>query len=242
MTVLPTPIPVDIQVPRPAGWGPLESDFGKSRGAGIEPRGVREYAPGDSLRFVHWRSTARTGRLLVKEFETGSHGQAAFLLQRTAGTDLKTSDRSSLDRACGHVAFIAGELMRQGTEVVLPLQMRGRPTGSIHVRCRAVLTALARISADQPRTLGEDLLACRSELLPGTTVYACLSVADDTLPHAVASLYGKGIQVVALLYDPGEFTSRRARKAIESPIDPAYMAKLRQAGVKPIVMPSGGHA
>ena len=32
-------------------------------------RGVREYAPGDSFNRIHWPSTARTGRLIVKEFE-----------------------------------------------------------------------------------------------------------------------------------------------------------------------------
>lgn len=30
---------------------------------------VREYAPGDSFNRIHWRSTARTGQLMVKEFE-----------------------------------------------------------------------------------------------------------------------------------------------------------------------------
>ncbi len=31
--------------------------------------GVRDYQPGDSFNRMHWRSTARTGRLIVKEFE-----------------------------------------------------------------------------------------------------------------------------------------------------------------------------
>jgi len=30
---------------------------------------VREYAPGDGFNRIHWRSTARTGQLMVKEFE-----------------------------------------------------------------------------------------------------------------------------------------------------------------------------
>jgi uncharacterized protein (DUF58 family) len=30
---------------------------------------IREYAPGDSMSHIHWRSTARTGRMMVKEFE-----------------------------------------------------------------------------------------------------------------------------------------------------------------------------
>jgi len=31
--------------------------------------GIREYAPGDSFNRIHWPSTARAGRLMVKEFE-----------------------------------------------------------------------------------------------------------------------------------------------------------------------------
>jgi len=31
--------------------------------------GIRDYVPGDSMNYIHWRSTARTGRLMIKEFE-----------------------------------------------------------------------------------------------------------------------------------------------------------------------------
>jgi uncharacterized protein (DUF58 family) len=37
-------------------------------GAGLDVRGVREWRPGDAVRHVHWRSTARTGRLSVLEY------------------------------------------------------------------------------------------------------------------------------------------------------------------------------
>jgi len=38
-------------------------------GSGTEIFGVREYRPGDALRRIHWRSTARRGELIVREFE-----------------------------------------------------------------------------------------------------------------------------------------------------------------------------
>jgi uncharacterized protein (DUF58 family) len=67
LTVLPSPLPFPLVLPSSAGWGGGEADHGPSRGPGIDPRGIREYQVGDSLRHVHWRSSARTGRLLVKE-------------------------------------------------------------------------------------------------------------------------------------------------------------------------------
>jgi uncharacterized protein (DUF58 family) len=33
------------------------------------PRGARPYVPGDSRRLVHWRATAHTGRMMVRELE-----------------------------------------------------------------------------------------------------------------------------------------------------------------------------
>lgn len=42
--------------------------------------GVREYAPGDPLNRIHWRSTARKDRLIVKEFEQDPQADVLILL------------------------------------------------------------------------------------------------------------------------------------------------------------------
>jgi uncharacterized protein (DUF58 family) len=48
----------------------LESSVPSPRaGAGSEMFGIREYRPGDSLRRIHWRSTARHGELVVREYQ-----------------------------------------------------------------------------------------------------------------------------------------------------------------------------
>lgn len=39
---------------------------------GVDVHGLRPYRPGDSPRWVHWRTTARKGELMVREFESGA--------------------------------------------------------------------------------------------------------------------------------------------------------------------------
>lgn len=49
--------------------------------------GLREWRPGDSPRWVHWRTSARLGRLAVRQFEQSRNHQIALLL------DLFTGDK-----------------------------------------------------------------------------------------------------------------------------------------------------
>jgi uncharacterized protein (DUF58 family) len=69
-----------IDVPRvlgvqAEGFGPL--------GPGLDVRGVREWRPGDAVRHVHWRSTARTGRIAVLDYGEPTVGTIGVL---AAGT------------------------------------------------------------------------------------------------------------------------------------------------------------
>jgi uncharacterized protein (DUF58 family) len=50
------------------------------RTSGFELHSVRNYTEGESLRKVHWRTTARRGRLMVKELEDAPHDEVAVLL------------------------------------------------------------------------------------------------------------------------------------------------------------------
>ena len=42
---------------------------------------LREYVPGDDLRHVHWRSTARTGTLMIRQFEETRRSQFVIMLE-----------------------------------------------------------------------------------------------------------------------------------------------------------------
>lgn len=43
--------------------------------------GIREYRPGDSARWIHWRTTARIGRPMVREFEEPPQTHITLLLE-----------------------------------------------------------------------------------------------------------------------------------------------------------------
>src|SRR5437764_8413337 len=55
------------------------------RPSGFELHSVREYEAGESLRKVHWRSTARRGQLMVKDLEDSPRDEVAVLLDADAG-------------------------------------------------------------------------------------------------------------------------------------------------------------
>jgi uncharacterized protein (DUF58 family) len=55
------------------------------RPSGFDLHSVREYERGESLRKVHWRSTAKRGQLMVKELEDSPLDEVAVLLDAAAG-------------------------------------------------------------------------------------------------------------------------------------------------------------
>jgi uncharacterized protein (DUF58 family) len=62
------------------------------RPSGFELHSVREYEQGESLRKVHWRSTAHRGQLMVKELEDAPRDEMAVLLDGDASVPSPTFD------------------------------------------------------------------------------------------------------------------------------------------------------
>jgi uncharacterized protein (DUF58 family) len=52
------------------------------RPTGFEIHAIRDYAPGEPLRAVHWPSTARRGRLMVKELDDAPRDDLAVILDQ----------------------------------------------------------------------------------------------------------------------------------------------------------------
>ncbi len=239
LTVLPTPIPVSVDLTTSSGWGISEAESGQSRGAGIEPRGVREYHTGDSLRHVHWRSSARAGQLLVKEFEAGSNSSVAFLIQSTAGTEIGEGLQSSFELMCGHVAYLAEQLLHMGSRVDLPLlEQQSQWRGNEHDRLNDIYEALASANPDRRQMVSDDLAEAARELPPGSTVFMLMVAADPGLPHAASQL-GGGLRITPLIYRAEDFQLSRGQAVIPAS-ESGYLDQLQSHGAAPILMPGFG--
>ncbi len=80
----------------------------------VEYHGLRDYRPGDSPRWIHWRTSARRGELMVKEFEQQNEQDLAILidpwLPRTKR--FAPEQREALEQAISFAATLCLETCR----------------------------------------------------------------------------------------------------------------------------------
>jgi uncharacterized protein (DUF58 family) len=86
-------------------------------------RGLRDLRPGDDVRTVHWRSSARRGSLLVKEFERTAPKDALVLLHLPA----QVEGAVDLEPAVTAAASLVAHLVHQGERVALGIAGAGAP-------------------------------------------------------------------------------------------------------------------
>ncbi|HVF52545.1 MAG TPA: DUF58 domain-containing protein [Actinomycetota bacterium] len=91
-------------------------------GAGEEFLGVRDYRPGDPPRSVHWRSTARAQRLVVREFEEMTYSRVAVVV---GGPDAGLPPDSAFEAVVSAAASVALYALTTGHPV--DLVRSGRP-------------------------------------------------------------------------------------------------------------------
>ena len=66
---------------RPRRTRSLLGDYhSRRKGLGMEFSDIREYHPGDSMRWINWKATARKNELMVNEYESERSGDAVILL------------------------------------------------------------------------------------------------------------------------------------------------------------------
>lgn len=130
-----------------------------------EMMGVRPYRRGDSPRRIHWPQTARSGELIVCEFQERSTPSVQIVLDTDPRIHSGSGPGGSLEWAIRVAASLLEDWINQGADAEAVFASRVIPLheGTVHSRRKRVLDALARIDTSDFRSL-QSLLesdACR---------------------------------------------------------------------------------
>lgn len=158
--------------------------------AGTEDITVREYRLGDDLRRVHWRSTARTGELMVRREEQPHQSRVTVLLDTRTGAHRGTGPSSSFEYAVSATASVASHLASKGFVVRMLIDGQGSVDSSWHDRG---ISAPAEVE-NLLESLAVIQLSARGSFDLSSTDHAAaglvIAILGATSPGDVASLAG----------------------------------------------------
>jgi uncharacterized protein (DUF58 family) len=228
---------------------PLESLFSESglhaqdgrrlllrRPSGFDLHSVRDYEEGESLRKVHWRSTARRGKLMVKDLEDAPRDETAVLLDASAGAVAGQPPDSSFDMQVRAAGSILAAHARRGRRAVLVVNSLLRETQQVRAEDADWHRALELLAAVEPTgempasaMLSEESnVAARALEVTVVTAQLTPALVDRLVQR---SLNRRGVSLVyvdAPTFAPGG----------EETVDPALL-RLQAAGVPVAVLRRG---
>jgi uncharacterized protein (DUF58 family) len=199
--------------------------------------GVRDYAPGDSFSRIHWRSTARRNRLIVKEFELDPLADIWLVVDMAVFAHLVGgAERHVRPRGPGEVpswllwaqesyelpdsteeyavtiaASLAQFFLRKDRAV--GLMAYGQSHEIIQPdrgerQLNRILETLAVLRAEGQVPL-RDLVGSETKLVArGTTVIVITPSSDESYLMTARNLARRGLRVVSILLDPESFGGR----------------------------------
>lgn len=214
-TVLVYPLPVEL----PFFWAPPAHLSGEGR---LRRRthyvtpyaaGVRDYQPGDSFSRIHWRSTARHHRLMVKTFEVDPASDVWLVLDLEGSVQAGQGDDSTeeygvriaislahhflaMNRSVGYIAY--------GQRVAVVEPSRGMPH-YLHL-----LEALALARAQGPVPLVRVLAQEAKRFGRHSTLVVITPSPDEAWVEAVQSLLQAGARGAVVLLEASSFGARQS--------------------------------
>ena len=134
------------------------------RGTGLVFTDIREYQPGDDVKHIHWKATARTGTVFVKSYEEDR--QLRVLLAVDMSASMRAMGQKSAHGKVLEFASTIGSLTQRGNDL-LGLSLFGDqthtflPPKSGVKRTHQILSALM---SNQEPTRGTDMASALNDI------------------------------------------------------------------------------
>jgi uncharacterized protein (DUF58 family) len=205
------------------------------RPVGFELHSVRDYQQGESLRRVHWPSTARRGALMVKELEDSPRDEVAVLLDGDSAAVVGSPPDSSFDTSVRAAGSILIAQLRRGRRCVLALNTAGRETQTLSSDGPEWQRVLELLAAAEPDASRPAAALLESGANPATRSLELVVVTSRIEPALVNRLLERALtrRAAALVHvEAGSFAGRPRRPE-------PMLLRLQAAGVPVAVVRQG---
>lgn len=180
----------------------------RQKAEGIEFADLRPFAPGDRVRHVNWRASARRGELWVNEFHAERNADVILFVDSFA--EARRGDRGTLDPALRAAASLAARYLRQKDRVgfvtfggMLNWLYPSTGAGQLYRIIDAMLDTQIVLNYAWP---GIEVVP-RRILPPHALVLALTPLLDDRAANALLDLRGRGFDLVVVEISPIPFLS-----------------------------------
>lgn len=179
--------------------------------------GVRYWRNGDSRRWIHWRSSARHGQLVVRQYEQPHNEEIAVLVDLWRPKRSTETDRDNVELAVSFAATVIADLCRRGNARV----------------------TLATTAASEEITEGPTSTALMHESMRRLAV--AQADDEDRLPELLESVLDRitgGGEIILISTRPVDLDDTRRFERLGQ--DPARAAVLRRIRVVDVSGPALG--
>jgi uncharacterized protein (DUF58 family) len=173
--------------------------------------GARDYVPGDPMRLVDWRATARRGALMVRQLEPSTTPTVQLVL------DFRVRDPRGDRYEPDELEFaisVAASLSAYGTARKWRLGLTANglsdgvpivvPPSSAPAQLEAVLSVLARASSTPSGPLSSVLSPRRAQHLERRAVLVITHDLDEEAAEVLQTMHGRGHSVAVIFLGPAE--------------------------------------
>ncbi|MDP8253691.1 MAG: DUF58 domain-containing protein [Candidatus Kaelpia aquatica] len=171
---------------------------------------IRKYQYGDSLKNVHWRATARTGKLMIRELEKFTLSNLSIVLDSSSNMVLGLLEESNFEYAIKTVATIANKALstRYHVKFIYYDQIKKKiEFKKAYGRMTPILDSLSKVGMTDRVDVKDLVDAAIPEIeRESVAVFVLLSLNSD-VTQKIIQLANQGIDSVLVVFDPRSFAA-----------------------------------
>ena len=185
---------------------------------------VRDYRPGDAFNRIHWPTSARTNKLMVREFELDPSADIWIVLDLCADAHAGSGMESTEEYAVTAAASLARHLLDQGRAVGLVSQTATLPADRGPRQAERILEVLALVRASSTLELSALLSAETSRFARSSTLIVITPSTAESWARFCQALAGRGVRTTAVLIEAATFGQAPSTLLLVSSLAAAHIA------------------